>query len=1413
MRKIHPAIFSLLMLVMSTSFLRAEAILQYFGSSWNEIEKRIPELAERGYDSLWLPPPFKGGSGTYSVGFDTFDRFDLGDRDGSGTVRTKYGTKADLLSLMKVTHRFGMRVYFDNVMAHNAGPLNNTTNAGSLFPGIPGFVPEDFHIVREANGTWRKPADWPNWNDEWQVLNRNPFAWDIANEHPNNVSFNPNGTIEANTYPKWSGIRHPGQYQWYPDTDLSVGTNQEGGPVHPFANKEPFSDVGYIDGAATIGANNGKFDWKDTNSNGQHDVGEISESFTDTGVDPSVSWRQTTQWGYGDGRYNMGNIVAEDVNAMLYRAVRWFIDEASPDGFRLDAVKHVPSGFFGKQSGTDKDFVNWGYNGQIQEQFNITRGFSDWNNHRDTNFNAEYQARDDAFLFGEHLGSPPAEGGYLDAGMRIANDNLLNTVKNGIGSSLAGYDQVNYGAWGTPSTGMNYVMSHDNNYLYSGDRSLAHTYILTREGSPIVYTDGYNQDGAPSYFPKPSGVNFLGQFSDSSVISALAVHRDFARGYQIPKFSDQNYCAYERIDDREKKSGAWNGQTMLFMMARNYQGFGQARSFSTGFPVGATLVNQSPHGGRFRVSVNNSGVVVDGSNNLPIVPSNGWFAFTWHNPILPLVWQAAAHREEKPAIEIFQNGIKAPTISHWRIDGKDGDPAYNPYGMPAGDTAAKSYRVQIPRVTDGSNLRFLARADGSAGNIRMKLDGGIDMNSQMTPALGPQTGDLRDFAPGLNTDQFDTPDAVKQSSIDTYVGYEQMKFVSRTSEKFAARVISRNVIGTPGAETYQATIDSTGFSINEGSGVNDSSTRNTNWVFHNPTLTNEAGSPVLQMNPAPQDAAGVPFDLWVKVGYQFEWDRVYVYYTTDGTSYPEGSDGVGKGNTQVIQGNWSFNGVNEGAGVPDWCKATIPALPSGTVFRYKIGIRRTAAATDVFPFSSTNIDLAERMETQFEITGFNATTAKYFVHNDYGKQATGLEEGYHVLRSRNFVNRGDGASIFKTNTQVFYYDQQRADGLVRYPNENDTLGGSSYGAVVLTDASVSEVWYYIDDLDAANDNPATGNGLYNWKQATQETSPSNLGNSDYAKEWKFVYQNMPNFGTANIVVRLKEPSSSANNALSDVAGWFKTITRVVNTGSSLNFNIGIPTFAGEVVDKNYTMRAYFKKELIPSGMSDADFLNEVSVFISSTISGQDDNPIFQPRVGYVLNRDVNATEHSIAFTFPNLYNGNLDFLHTVRIVHQRGSITLSDSELVKMRLDETSDTDSDGLPDFWERLYTLDPYNGAGRNGPTGDDDADGYGNSDEFLAAMNPLSQDGELFPKLRIEPNTGWPGTWKLKFPSIPNRRYRMMYSDDLQTWSPWTGDMVTTGQSANPLNTWIDDGQSITPHPSTKVKRFYRLHLMMP
>ena len=102
----------------STCFLMAcshgETILQYFGTSWSEINNRIPELSEAGWTALWLPPPFKAGS-QYSVGFDTFDRFDLGKKNQMGGVSTLYRTESELLELISTAHRFGLRVYFDTL--------------------------------------------------------------------------------------------------------------------------------------------------------------------------------------------------------------------------------------------------------------------------------------------------------------------------------------------------------------------------------------------------------------------------------------------------------------------------------------------------------------------------------------------------------------------------------------------------------------------------------------------------------------------------------------------------------------------------------------------------------------------------------------------------------------------------------------------------------------------------------------------------------------------------------------------------------------------------------------------------------------------------------------------------------------------------------------------------------------------------------------------------------------------------------------------------------------------------------------------------------------------------------------------------------------------------------------------------
>ncbi|NBU69763.1 MAG: hypothetical protein EBS49_09200, partial [Verrucomicrobia bacterium] len=379
--------------------------------------------------------------------------------------------------------------------------------------------------------------------------------------------------------------------------------------------------------------------------------------FTDSGVDPLTPGRNTVTWGAGDGKYNMGNPVPENVSEMLNRSARWLLHTLRADGFRLDAVKHVPVDFFGSRDSATKDRSGYGYTGEIQEQFNLTHGFTDWDNHRDTLF--------------------------------------------------ASSDQANWGAYGTSSQRVNYVMSHDNNYLWPTDRPAAFAHLLLREGAAIVYTDGYNESTAPDYFPKPAQVSFLGQFSDASVVSALEVNQDFARGTQSPKWQDTNFVAWVREDWSEYKgTNSWSAPTIAFLLARPYQSGGQGRLFTSGFPVGATLVNHSPHGGNFRVNVNSSGQIVNSSGQAPIVSPGQWFAFGWHNPRLPVVWQGARYQQERSPIEILQNGQKTPLMDHWRTDGTNGDSSFNPYQVPAADTSSRAYRIRIPRVTVATNLTF-----------------------------------------------------------------------------------------------------------------------------------------------------------------------------------------------------------------------------------------------------------------------------------------------------------------------------------------------------------------------------------------------------------------------------------------------------------------------------------------------------------------------------------------------------------------------------------------------------------------------------------------------------------------------------------------------------------------------------------
>lgn len=1303
MRKSGKLIPALLVCLTSCTSAWSEVMLQYFNTSWREIADKMPELAEAGYSSLWLPPPTKG-SGGLSVGYDLCDPFDLGGGDQRGSVRTRYGTEADLLYLMEVAHRFGIRVYFDNIMNHRAFDVPGF-NESTPIDVYPGMVPEDFHLRKTEEGFYRKWDNCRDWNSAWQVMNLGlSDLIDIAHETPND-NF---GTNEGDDYPKWSGVRQPEHPEFYPDTDLplAVGYASYSWTEYTFANKEPYEDVGYTNAAGACvaaAAGNGRFDWEDANADGQHTAGERCEPFADTGLDGARPGWQDAAHGFGDGVYNMGNPVSEDVGAYLIRAARWLMDTTKADGLRLDAVKHVPDYFFGAYN---SDTSGAGYTGGAQVQYNLSRNISDWGNHRDSVFNTEI-ARDDALMFGEHLGSPPGYGGYFASGMRLVDNDLRSKLNGALGSpwaGLEGMDQPGAGGF-APDLGVMHAQSHDNDY--ASRRELQHALYFTRAGLGLLYTDGNHHaetlGESGGAFPRWANTAFLGQWGDGRVPNLLAIHDQFARGYQRGVYADGDYVAYERLDGRQGGSTDADKVTMLLLLNDNYAS-GQSRPIdqNTSFPhtsggANAYLYNYSTYGGGFYTWASDLWQVV--------VPAGGYFVFSWKNPDPSALWSQTGGG----ALMFYENGNEAAWLAVERSDGPDGDPGFNPYGVTDTDATDYTYTYPVPRITCGTNLQVVARVDGSAANVLLKLDGGIDLNG--TSGYVWDAG-KRDQPP--------------TQADDVFLGYEQADFVKRIHrEKFAARDTAHNKIGSTGATSYTTVWGSGVWTVNESDAANDWSGAETAvFVYHDPDGTTDQG--------ASQNNGSA---LWVKTGDPNSINRAFLYYTTDG-SWPEGAAGMGRGTTRTVE--LSFNHADSGDG-KDWWTCALPAVGAGTDFRYKAGAFRQqdggtyAPWGIVWPGDQAAVDLKTTRMGVWRVSGFNAETVGYYPHNDYSEFRAGLEEGFHFIQARAFLERDSRAAIYSTFKQSFYYDVKRPEGLVRWPaQDGDSVGGQQYGVVVRSDRSTRELWVHIDDGDPNNDDVVTGvangngrgfepyddlndngshdsgepfedlnaNGLYDallaeaW-QAAHEESAYVPGADAYAKSWRFNYVNIPSGGAAGSVkARLREWSSAQRAAwatnMTDAAGHFTTLVRQVATwGPDQRLAVAWPQRDGDEVGAGYVMKALFSKSLA-DGLTEEQLMSALTIRIQSTVSGQTSGGVVQDKAGYDIVWNETADYHALSFAMPNLYNGQPDWLHGVEVTLTReGAGDLVATRLVRaekgveaphLEIVEPKEYDSDGQP-------------------------------------------------------------------------------------------------------------------------------------
>lgn len=1245
-------------------------MLELFQQTWPEITAKMPEIAEAGYDSLYLPNPCKGNSGGYSVGYDVFDPFDLGSTNQQGTVATKYGTQAQLIQMVQTAHRFGIRVYFDNVMNHRASTVPGYPGSGTPTTYYPGLIPQDFHL-QTVSGGYKSWANISDWCDTWQVENQLlEGLCDLAQE-PGSINLN-YGPALGDTATKPSFIRFPGRPDLYMDTN-----------------------------GAFLGSGAGT-GWPMTN-----------------GYGPLNGWRPF------DGH---GQPVPEDVSTYLCRAEAWTLYMTGCDGFRLDAVKHVPVNFFGNETGQTDDPAFGGYTGAVQAMYdyvhgygnNVTgNGYLETDGNRNSCFDTE-APRNDAILFGECDPSALPAGAdyydYLNSGMRLLNFplyNEFNAILSNYGGSPGMYgmdgrdyapstsEQGNCDSNGnfSPVQAVNMPQTQDPGTCCPSDESLENAYFFTHEGLPMVYSDGFNHNSNGNT-PITSYYNYLGEFGDNSGPDLMYLHNQLSRGWTWSRWSDQNVVLYERYDYREgTNTEPWTQAVMLFGMnddlgypgditfddgvsGRMSDGYylvstntgnGSASADTSlsnsrhvglvvGFPPGTVLTQLSSSGdvaGGYRAyhqllvhgattslsAAQNSTNAANPADRLIyvggqtlasgggaielVIPSGAWVTYGIQWP------QPSRNNPMTNAIIFTQGGGQAPSLLVYRHDGPDGQTNYSPlfpfkmrgsvdaYGNVAyapgeGNVSNRTYAIEVPVVTN-SSFNILINSDASTSNTLVKLDGGIDLNSQM--GLGP-TNFQAGIAPTNFLDLRDNPPGY---SDDVFLGYEQTAFQFRNGpEKFAARNVASNTIVSLGAETYYYTVGggsndvpSSGY----GAGITNATAA---WVWHDPTnlvtaLSTNAPSQRYPLSPA----SGQPVDIWVKVGYQFQINTCYIYYTTDGSN-PEGAFGIGKGTTEALPAFWVAH--DSGINNVDWWKGTIPGLPTATQVRYKVSLfnggsyglatGNTTNWPSVSPISYAEPSGSKLFGlTQAAITNFNPTTAVVWTHDDLNPANTsvGLQTGFHIVRARVFLPRAGQSSVYNTFIQTFYYDGSLPAGVIASPAPGITLSNQTYTIVIRGDSSVTEADVNIQDNDTNSYDIYTGqsNGIGTDAHgnpvfaAAGEVTPNPALSAiytNYPQEFDMNFPYVPTNGPVTITVHLKELTSMI------YTNRFTTLSEADTAAAATKYvNISNPSQNGQIVTlpngSAFTIQACFTTNLL-TGINNSQAPNYFSIYI---------NGVFQPR--------------------------------------------------------------------------------------------------------------------------------------------------------------------------------------------------------
>ncbi len=88
------------------------------GIWWTHLQEQTQVLSRASITAIWTPPPSKGAHGPNDMGYGVLDHYDLGNYLQRGTTETRFGSRSELESMIRMMHEHGIHVYADVVLNH-----------------------------------------------------------------------------------------------------------------------------------------------------------------------------------------------------------------------------------------------------------------------------------------------------------------------------------------------------------------------------------------------------------------------------------------------------------------------------------------------------------------------------------------------------------------------------------------------------------------------------------------------------------------------------------------------------------------------------------------------------------------------------------------------------------------------------------------------------------------------------------------------------------------------------------------------------------------------------------------------------------------------------------------------------------------------------------------------------------------------------------------------------------------------------------------------------------------------------------------------------------------------------------------------------------------------------------------------